>query len=114
MATASDFVPRRHLLFPLVVDPERRLGRIYGIQEDRWLARTLGSPAVLLGAARAWRHGHGPFDGPERQLPADFVVGMDGRLAWARYARSLAAAPDVDGLMACARSVRFPGGAGAR
>ena len=74
---AQDFVPRNHLLFPVICDPDHELFRAF----------------------RALRHGHGPVERKQLKLPAEFVVAPDGRLLYTHYGRSMTDVPDVDALL---------------
>jgi peroxiredoxin len=101
MRTARDFVPRHHLLFPVVADPEGSLEERFHIGRDRDLMCTIkGLPETDIGRTlRALRRGHGPFEGPERQLAAEFVIGRDGCFSYTRYACSILAGPDIPALL---------------
>lgn len=104
-AVALDFVPRYHVLFPVVVDREGELCERYRVGRDRWLAGTVR--ALVGGEFRRVPHvlgfGVGRPEGALRRLPAEFVV-RNGRLAYVRYARSITALPDVEALHACIAS----------
>ena len=86
-------VMRRHVArhateFPFVADPGLQLYRAWGVERS-WLGL---AGSGLFGAgqlARAFVRGFlpGRVDGPVDRMPADFLVGADGRLREAFYAR---------------------------
>lgn len=94
---------RRHLAdaplpFPLVADPGLALYRRYGV-ERRWAA--LLSAPTLAAAAKAMAAGllPGRIDGPVDRVPADFLIGADGRIRIAHYGRHLADHLPLDALV---------------
>jgi peroxiredoxin len=104
LTAARDFVPRNHVLCPVVTDPEGSLQSQYGIRSDRFLLGSLkgtlsGSPARLFGAIN---YGHGKKAGPSRQLPAEFVIDGEGRILHLRYATSITEGPQLDDLLRAA------------
>lgn len=74
------------LSFDLVPDPGRELYREFGVERS-W--RSLANPVTWLAAARGWsrrtrlRAGAGGHFG----LPADFLIGLDGRVVAVNYGR---------------------------
>ncbi len=98
---AQDFVPRNHLLFPVICDPDHELFRAFNVGGDQALAGTLRALAGggVRRAFRALRHGHGPVERKQLKLPAEFVVAPDGRLLYTHYGRSMTDVPDVDALL---------------
>lgn len=103
---ARDFVPRYHVLFPVVCDPEHELFSAFEVGGDAALAGTVRALAGggVRSAFRALRHGHGPLERKQLKLPAEFVVAPDGRLLYSHYGRSMTDVPDVDELLAAACS----------
>ena len=101
LEAARDFVPRHHLLFPLVLDEDGALARQWRIGRDPWLLQTLkGLGRVpLRPALRALELGAGRPDGGGRRLASQFIVDTDGTLRHARHACSILALPDVDALL---------------
>lgn len=105
LVRARDFVPRMHTLAPVIVDTDGGIFAAYQVGTDRWLLGTLagllrpdGPPRLLS----ALGHGQGGPHPRLRELGASFVVRPDGRLALARYDRSILDLPDLDALLACA------------
>lgn len=80
LRAARDFVPRHHLLFPLICDPEREHYAAFEVPTGgpgdvpRALLSGALDPSVLS-------LGHGRVDGQLLQRPAAFVV-RDGQLRW--------------------------------
>lgn len=102
---AQDFVPRRQLLFPLISDASGQLAGAYGVQRDRYLLGTLRSlPRHGGDLLRSLSEGHGRPGGCERRLPAQFVVGTNGEVLLATYARSVAQLPEPKALLQCAQA----------
>lgn len=104
LTLARDWVPRNHLLLPLVVDDEGRWFDAYGVGRDKGLLRSIGGlrPSTLVAAGRALGEGRSRPTGGGDQLPAEFVVGADGRVRYARYGRTVLDQPDVEALWAAA------------
>lgn len=105
---ARDYVPRHHVLAPLVVDEDGDLHQRYQVGTDRRLGGTLKAmldPDRLSAALDALQHGHGKPHRDLTQLGAQFVLGTDGRVAMARYATSVTEQPDLDALLECARAL---------
>ncbi len=84
----------------VVSDPGGDIYRLYGVKAGNLLQ--YAAPAVLARAKEAGAAGfvHGPREGEERQLPAAFVIGPDGLVAWARYGRHIADAASPEELLA--------------
>lgn len=105
LTEARDFVPRHHVLAPVMVDPDGELHNRYGVGQDRLLRGTLRSaadPTVLRAAMEAVQHGHGRPHPLVTQLPAQFVVAPGGRVAHAHLGRGIFEQPDLDALLECA------------
>ena len=109
LTAARDFVPRYHILFPVISDPDGQLQSLFDIQEDRFLLSSLR--AALRGNSHGARpsqsvfeFGVGWFNGPVRQLGAEFVIDHQGTVQYARYASGVMDTPDVEALLACAAS----------
>jgi thioredoxin-dependent peroxiredoxin len=77
--------------FDLVADPDKHLFRAYGV-ETGWAG--MYSPAVMRDYYLALRAGFKPgmltSDGGITGNPADFIIGADGRIAYAHYGRHYA------------------------
>lgn len=99
---ALDFVPRHHLLFPVVLDVDRAIAQSWGVQDDRRLGESVRalSPALLRRAASALSLGSSGLGGPHEARAAVVLLGRDGRVAWSCYARSVLEGPDLGGLIA--------------
>lgn len=103
---ARDFFPRHHVLFPMVVDESGQYFDGYQVGTDRGFIGTLrglGPTALraLRGSLEAGRAGWGM---PSTQLPAEFVVGADGRVRYAHYATSVLDQPDLEALWTAAHA----------
>ena len=99
------------LTAPVLLDPERRVYREYGLRESlRGSALSPGvwmSYARLLASGRRFPGGGRPTENP-LQMGADFIVGPDGRIVYAYCSAHSADRPDVSTLLAIVRS--FAGG----
>ncbi|MCD6263544.1 AhpC/TSA family protein [Candidatus Bathyarchaeota archaeon] len=82
---ARRFLGDRSAPFPILLDPEEPypLYRAYGI--GNLGLRDL--PRIRARAEEARRQGfeHGPYEGNERQSPADFIVSKEGKIEYANY-----------------------------
>ncbi|MFT5686669.1 MAG: peroxiredoxin [Myxococcota bacterium] len=109
LTAARDFVPRYHLLYPLITDPEGELQSLFDIQEDRYLLSSVrsllsGGSGATGGTGGLMEFGVGWFNGPVRQLGAEFVLDRSGTVRMAHYASGVADVPDLDALLQCASS----------
>lgn len=100
LEAARDFVPRHHVLFPVLVDATGELAGQWGVGGARGLkaAWAKAQPRVLRRAVSVLRNGQPLPEAHEAQLPAAFVVDRTGtvRLAW--YGRSMGDRIDTDAL----------------
>ena len=100
-ALASDFVPRYHLLVPLVVDPDGVLHQDYGVPQRTGLRAR--ARAVLGGSPDGWMEALTLGLGGEALAgwrPAAFRLGPDGRVLAAQSEED-GVELDLDGLLAC-------------
>jgi len=77
--------------FPFVADPELRVYRLYGV-ETSWPRLLLSSlsPRFYVAFVRSMVHGFwGGVAWQMAKMPADFLVGPDGRLVAAHYGRDI-------------------------
>ncbi len=91
-------------LFPLLLDPEREVYRMYGLQESwlrSWNWRTIRLYARLLLSGRKWRG----IQGKSTQLGGDFIVDRDGVLRLVYPSREAADRPPVAELLALLREI---------
>lgn len=113
LAVGRDFVPRNHLLYPLVCDPAAQgeplgpLYRAWQVGRDTAFRRslvdlpgTLASRRVLRQLGTVAGRGFGPLAGPPDLTPAAFLVDGKGRLAWVQYGSRVYDLPDIPGLLA--------------
>lgn len=89
----------KELPFRLIPDPAKELFDLYGVRRGQLTAAL--HPDVLAAAMKATVHGifHGKFDGDERQLPGDFIIGKDGALLHAHVGRHPADNTAIDNLL---------------
>jgi len=99
-----DFVPRYHVLYPLVCDTTGEFFRAYDVQRDRGFTSTAASlrPASMRLALASLELGRDWTTLPSSQLPAFFVVARDGTVKYARYGRSITEQPDIEALWTAA------------
>ena len=90
--------------FVLLPDPDRKLYSAYGVAKGGFAAML--APCVIADVIRAWRagHKHGKYEGTETQVPADFVVGRDGLVRYARYGRHVADSTPIADLLRAVQS----------
>lgn len=99
---ARDFVPRYHVLFPMVCDVEGEYFDAYDVAHDRGYMGTLKGlrPGNLRSAVDALSLGRAGAQLPSDQLPAFFVVAADGTARYVRYATAITEQPDIEALWA--------------
>jgi peroxiredoxin Q/BCP len=81
----------RRYPFPLVSDPDFRVYRKYGV-ETSWprLLLSIVSPRFYVSFVRSLLHGFwGGMAWQMAKMPADFLVGPDGRIVAANYGRDI-------------------------
>jgi len=101
---ARDFIPRYHVLFPLVVDPEGRLRQRFGLDMSSGIAAFVrGLKDEVRHARDMVRLGRGWFEPGASAPPSWFILGDDGRVATAR-----GEAPDVAEVCRAARTTVSP------
>jgi thioredoxin-dependent peroxiredoxin len=82
---------KRHYPFYLVADPGFKVYRSYGV-ETSWLRFLLSMalPSFYVDWVRAMRYGiWGGVDWQMGKMPADFLIGPDGRILKAHYGREM-------------------------
>lgn len=99
---AQDFVPRQHLLLPLVCDPAGEWYARYGVGAN--LLASLLKPAAILRYPQRLSLGHGKPEAPYGQQAAALVVGADGRVRWAWYGKGIFDLPEVSMLLEALRA----------
>ncbi len=86
LEAARDFVPRHHVLFPVLVDERGTFFESWGVSRATGLAAALVRvrPEPLRRALSVLRNGQPLPEAHADQLPAAFLVGRDGivRKAW--------------------------------
>ncbi len=96
---------RHELPFPILVDPDRRTYRAYGLGRGS-IGRVYGWRAARRYAAIVAADGPGGLRRPvedTRQLGGDFVVAPDGTLAWGYWGAGPDDRPPIDDLVAAYR-----------
>lgn len=96
---ARDYVPRHHMLHPLIVAPTTEHYQAYGVGRDRGFVRTLLDLPGLASMPGRLSFGLGAHHPPLDQLPGAFVVARDGRLCYCWIGRSIWNLPDLDVLI---------------
>jgi peroxiredoxin len=96
---ARDFVPRYHLLFPLIADPDGDLAKAYQVGDAGIGHKLEGwSPAGLRSRLRLFQQGLGWQLDPRADRPAAFLVSPGGSLAQVQY-RSETGSLDIGRLL---------------
>ncbi|ARN22192.1 redoxin domain-containing protein [Piscinibacter gummiphilus] len=82
-----EYVGRHDAPFALIPDPDMTLYRLFEAERS-WAG--LLAPSNAVHAVRAFCKGFAPgrIEGPFNRLPADFLIGIDGRIDLAFYARA--------------------------
>ena len=82
---------RRNYSFPLVADPEQEIYRAFGV-ETSWpgLLKSMVLPSFYVDWIRSMRYGFwGGADLQMAKMPADFLLGADGRLLLVHYGKDI-------------------------
>ncbi len=79
-----DFVPRFHILYPIIHDEKNELYDLYEVGKDRFLMKTLLElrPATVRMYLDNLKAGHGIPQRPMNRLPAAFVLAPGGTISW--------------------------------
>ena len=89
--------------FLLISDPQQELYHLYEVKPAASMLKMLRLNGKLLKKASALmkrKLKHGAYEGNEQQLPALFIIGKDGTVEVAHYARSMGDMPTVDEVLA--------------
>jgi len=80
-----EYSTKNGISIPILSDREKKVFALYGV--ERGSATMLLKPRVLAGTVRLTLRGfmHGMPGGDELQLPADFIIGKNGRVELAHY-----------------------------
>lgn len=99
---ARDYVPRYHLLFPLLLDADRAIARRYGVDADASGLSALAGlrPALLSRALHSLPLGVGFKTQALGARVALFLLDRDGRVRWVSAASGPLQGPDLAGLTA--------------
>ena len=105
LISAQDFVPRHHLLFPLIADSDRSIHRLYGVGRlgPKQVLRSLQPESLKQGAATL-RQGAGFGLRGTFRAARGFVVGRGGLILHSYCSRSLFQPLPVEELLEAARS----------
>ncbi len=98
---ARDYVPRHHVIFPLVVDEDRSLREKFGLKTDPTYMRSLR--ALRPKALRAWLDGLNESRDPAKpngDLGGEFVFDRSAKLIHVRAYASVLDLPDAEQLSA--------------
>lgn len=93
---ARDYVPRHHVLFPLVVDETGELREKFGLGSDSAFTGTLLS--LRPRNVKAWVDGLGlsrDLVMPNTELGGEFVIDRNGRVVYARAFKGVLDQPDI-------------------
>ena len=103
LPVCQDFVPRHHVLFPVLSDPDGDLYTQYQVTGSGWkLAVKALDPRSVRKAMNSIKLGVGRPERGNSQLPAEFVVAPGGELVHARYGTAVSDTPEVAQLLAAA------------
>ena len=80
-----EYSAKNGISIPILSDREKKVFALYGV--ERGNAMALLKPKVLTGTVKLAFRGfmHGMPGGDELQLPADFIIGKNGRVELAHY-----------------------------
>jgi peroxiredoxin len=82
---------RRDYPFPLVPDPDQKLYRDFGVETSWvWFLKSMVIPSFYADWIRSMRHGFWGGAGAQMaKMPADFLVGPDGRILLVHYGHNI-------------------------
>ena len=104
LEVARDFVPRFHILFPVVADPDREIFERYQIPSANRIERLRAmGPEQIREGMRIIRQGLGGFIDPQAIRPAEFVI-SEGKIAYAHYGDGVSSIPDIESLLGAVRA----------
>lgn len=98
--SVAEFARRDDVKFRLVGDPDKRVYAQFGVERGKLAAYF--APGALASALKATVRGHmhGRCEGSELQLPGDFIVDENGRIAFAHRGRHIGDNTPLDALLA--------------
>ena len=94
------------LAVEIIADPDMVIYKALDIKPAESMEALMGTPedaAKLMAKGelvKAAGYTHGDYEGDEQQLPALFIIGKDGTVEVAHYARSMGDMPTVDEVLA--------------
>jgi peroxiredoxin len=94
------FAEARAIPFTVLPDPARVLYSAYGVNKGGIAAALRYSVVRDVVRARIAGYKHGKYEGTETQVPADFVIGTDGRLIHVHYGKHVADSTPPEALLA--------------
>ncbi len=101
---ARDFVPRHHVLYPVLSDPAGELYERYQVTSQGWLTKVKAlDPRSVRKAMQSIKLGVGRPERGTTQLPAEFVVAPGGELVFARYGTHIGDILQIEPLLTAAR-----------
>ncbi len=101
---ARDFVPRNHMIYPLLSDPNGEIYERFGVTSGGWKAAVKAlSPRSVRKSVATLSMGVGRPERGSSQVPAEFVVAPGGAIVYARYGTALSDVLQVDDLLGAAR-----------
>jgi peroxiredoxin len=101
---ARDYVPRHHVLFPVVSDPSGDLYTQYQVGGQDWKSAVKAlDPRSVRRAMRSMKLGVGKPERGTMHLPAEFVVAPGGGIAYVRYGTAVNDILNVDTLLTAAK-----------
>jgi len=92
-----EYVSETSLPFMIICDPTQTLYKEFAIPVAASIDELIGgNTKAKIAELEGTGLTHGKYEGEELQLPAFFVVGADGKITYAHYAKDLADIPNVD------------------
>ncbi len=91
LETARDFVPRNHLLFPVISDTEGTLFDLFKVHRDPMFKRSAMAllQTSFMSLVKPLKRIPGRPTGPVDQLPAEFIVDAGGIIRYSHYPNSI-------------------------
>ena len=90
--------------FEIICDPEQKIYELLSIKPavsmEALVEGVMDQLKAKSRAARIAGYSHGDYEGNEQQLPALFIVGEDGTVSYAHYAKNIMDMPSIDEVLA--------------
>ena len=99
LETARDFVPRYHVLAPVIADSEGALFEAFGVSSAGMKQTLKALVGDITKMNEGFKFGVGLPEGVSKQFPAEFVIGKDLNVVYANLGDRFSHQPDLAKLL---------------